>query len=353
MSSSSRVLIATHAVMVHGQAVHGPAHILFDYLRSHDIPARLVSFPLESGVRDWPRQVREIIRVAHEYRPTVYIGIDPLNGWAGRTLKRRGLVSRFVYHTPDYSPRRFGLAPLNALYHWIDRTVVESADDCWTVSSRITDVRKHQGRADARTIFNGIAFDAKRIPPFDAKRRYRLIMVGNLNQTMDLDMLLGVIAELKAEFPKIHLDIVGDGAGREQLEHRSIQLTVDQNITFHGNQPLERVLELLANAGVGIALYSGAQGFNYYGDSKKIREYSALGLPVLTTPVVANAKEIRTFEAGIVVEPSGHNIKLGLEQLLRDPAHYQRLREGAIRLARDTDLEQVLDAAFRSIGVLA
>src|SRR5690606_7748053 len=252
------------------------AHILFDYLQARRIEARLLSFPLTSGARDWPRQVREVIQVAQSYRPTVYIGIDPLNGWAGRALKRRGLVKRFVYHTPDYSPKRFGFGPLNALYHWMDRTVVQSADDCWTVSSRITEVRKRQGRPDARTVFNGIAFDPARIPPFDAKRRYRLILVGNLNQTMDLEMLLGVVAELKAAYPAIHLDIVGDGAGRPELERRSRQLTVDTHVTFHGNQPIDRVLALLARAGIGIALYSGSQGFNFYGDSKKIREYSAL-----------------------------------------------------------------------------
>lgn len=352
MTTRPRVLIATHAVIVNGKGVHGPAHILYDYLRDHDVETKLVEFPLASGMSDWPRQVKEVIGVATEWKPTVYIGIDPLNGWAGKMLKAKGIVPRFVYHTPDYSPQRFGFAPLNWLYHWIDRQVLAAADDAWTVSSRITDVRIKQGRKDARTIVNGIIFDPKRVPDFDADRRFEVILVGNLNQTMDLEMLLGVVAELKDKYPKIHLHVVGDGKGRAELEEKSTSLTIGKYVTFHGNQPLDEVLKLLQQAGIGLALYSGSAGFNFYGDSKKIREYSAIGLPVITTTVVVNAEEITRYGAGEVVEPTHDGLVIALTKLFDDLALYKKERAAAIKLAQDTDLRSVLEEAFQSIGVL-
>lgn len=352
MNSKPKVLIATHAVLVNDKAVHGPAHILYDYLKDHDVETKLIELPLASGMSDWPRQVKQVIADATEWKPTVYIGIDPLNGWAGKELKAKGIVPRFVYHTPDYSPKRFGFAPLNWLYHWIDRQVLSAADDAWTVSSRITTVRQQQGRKDARTIVNGIVFDTKRVPEYDADRRFAVILVGNLNQTMDLEMLLAVMSELKTEYPKAHLHIVGDGKGRAELEAKSKELSLTDHVTFHGNQPLPEVLKLLQKAGVGLALYSGTAGFNWYGDSKKIREYSAIGLPVITTPVVVNAEQITEYGAGEVVEPTHAEIKQALIKLFDDEALYKKEREAAIKLAQDTDLKSVLEDAFRSINVL-
>lgn len=347
-----RVFIATHAVLVNDKAVHGPAHILADFLRERKIELKVIELPLASGMSQWPKQVQHVLTEAKAWKPTVYIGIDPLNGWVGKRLKAQGIVDRFVYHTPDYSPKRFGFSPLNWLYHWIDRTVVAAADDCWTVSSRITTVRQQQGRKDARTIVNGIVFDAKRVPEYDAERRFELMLVGNLNQTMDLEMLLGVVSELKNRYPKTHLHIVGDGQGRAALEAKVTQLTIGKYVTFHGNQPLNEVLKLLQMAGIGLALYSGAVGFNYYGDSKKIREYSAIGLPVITTPVVVNAEEITKYGAGEVVEPNHTGVMSALTKLFNDEALYKKEHNAAIKLAKDTDLKSVLEEAFKSIGVL-
>ncbi len=352
LADPPRVLISTHAVLVGGKAVHGPAHILYDFLHDRDITTKLIELPLSSGMSQWPRQVRHVIDEARAWKPTVYIGIDPLNGWTGKLMKQRGLISRFVYHTPDYSPKRFGFAPLNWVYHWIDRRVLAAADDAWTVSSRITTVRRKQGRKDARTIVNGIVFDPKRVPRFDAERRFEVIFVGNLNQTMDLEMLLDVVAELKDKYPKLQLHVVGEGKGRAELEQKATQLAIGNHVTFHGNQPLSEVLGLLQKAGIGLALYSGSAGFNWYGDSKKIREYSAIGLPVITTPIVVNAQEITKYGAGEVVEPTYDGLLSALTKLFDDKALYQRERDAAIKLAQDTDLESVLEEACRSIGVL-
>lgn len=352
MTESPRVLIATHAVLVNDKAVHGPAHILYDYLKDHDVETKLIELPLASGMSQWPKQVQHVLAEAKTYQPTVYIGIDPLNGWVGKQLKANGIVPRFVYHTPDYSPKRFSFAPLNWFYHWIDRQVLAAADDAWTVSSRITTVRKEQGRKDARTIVNGIVFDAKRVPEYNADRRFEVILVGNLNQTMDLEMLLGVVAELKDKYPKMNLHVVGDGKGRVELEAKTTELTIEEYVTFHGNQPLDEVLKLLQKAGIGLALYSGAAGFNFYGDSKKIREYSAIGLPVITTPVVVNAEQIIEYGAGEVVEPNHDGLVTALTKLFDDEALYKQEREAAIKLAQDTDLKSVLEDAFRSINVL-
>lgn len=349
---SARVLIATHAVLVNGKAVHGPAHILYDYLEDHSVETKLIELPLASGMSQWPRQVQQVLAEAKAYQPTVYIGIDPLNGWVGKQLRQQGIVPRFVYHTPDYSPKRFGFAPLNWLYHWIDRQVLAAADDAWTVSSRITAVRQQQGRKDARTIVNGIVFDPRRVPDFDAEKRFEVILVGNLNQTMDLEMLLGVMNELKPKYPRAHLHIVGDGKGRAALEQKTAELGLNDQVTFHGNQPLDEVLKLLQKAGIGLALYSGAAGFNFYGDSKKIREYSALGLPVITTPVVVNAEQITEYGAGEVVEPNHDGLRSALTKLFDDESLYKKEREAAIKLAQDTDLKSVLEEAFQSIDVL-
>ena len=346
------VLIATHSVFINGKPVHGPAHILADFLIRQNVPHRLIELPLASNLLDWPKQMLQINKLAKELQPTVFIGIDPLNGWVGRSLKRKGIIKRFVYHTPDYSPKRFNFGPLNALYHWIDRQALLVADDVWTVSNRITEVRKQQGRTDARTIFNGIPFDQDRIPKFLANRRFRLVLVGNLNDSMDLPMIVRVVGKLAKKFPKLRLDFVGDGKQRQSLKDQVSIEKLGKTVTFHGSVPLDQVISLLQKSGVGLALYSGKAGFNAFGDSKKIREYSAVGLPVITTPIVANAQEIRRYNAGVVTPATEAGLSKAITRLVSNPNKYRQQRNSAIRLAKDTDLEKILVEAFKSIGVV-
>jgi|GEM_PF-3922197 len=351
MANKPLVLIATHSVLVNGKGVHGPAHILADHLERERVPYKLIELPLASGLADWPKQMKQVETAARKLRPTVFIGIDPLNGWVGKSLKRNSTVETFVYHTPDYSPKRFKLPPLNALYHWIDRQSLNAADHAWTVSSRITDVRRNQGRTDARTIFNGIPFDETRIPRLNISRRFRLILVGNLNESMDIGLIIDTIGALQRKFPRLRLDIVGDGKLRQTLEEQVATSKLQKAVTFHGSVPLDRVLELLKDAGIGLALYSGKAGFNAFGDSKKIREYSAVGLPVITTPIVVNAEEIRKYKAGIVTPPTAEGLKRAITKLVGDASVYKQQRASAIRLAKATDLGTVLRDAFASIGI--
>jgi len=351
MANKPFVLIATHSVVVNGKGVHGPAHILADFLEKNHVSYKLIELPLASGLLDWPKQMKQVAKAAEDLRPTVFIGIDPLNGWVGRSLKRRGLVETFVYHTPDYSPKRFSFPPLNELYHWIDRQALKAADYVWTVSSRITDIRHQQGRMDARTIFNGIPFEENRIPALNVAQRFRLILVGNINESMDIPLIIDTVGGLKKKFPKLHIDIVGDGTMRSRLETKVQTEQLQKSVTFHGNVPLERVLELLKGAGIGLALYSGKAGFNAFGDSKKIREYSAVGLPVITTPIVVNAEEIRKYKAGIVTPPTANGLARAITKLAGNPTEYKKQRQAAIRLAKATDLGVVLTQAFDSIGI--
>lgn len=72
------------------------------------------------------------------------------------------------------------------------------------------------------------------------------IYVGTLIARKNCDTLIKALA--KQENKDWHLDIVGDGAEKQNLVDLAQELKVDEKITFHGKVPRETVIELMQKA---------------------------------------------------------------------------------------------------------
>lgn len=235
----------------------------------------------------------------------VYIGIDPLNALAGLMLQRKGLVKKAIFYTADYSPHRFSNPALNWVYHAIDKYCVSHADEVWSVSTRICEVRREMGLAEERNIF------LPNVPPveYDHYRhrehdRYELITTGILDRQLDFKNVLKAMSQLKDEFPNISLTIIGNGPQEGNIKNWAKQVGVADRVDMPGRLPLDETLEKQSTAGIGLALYTGVWGFNKYGDSTKCREYFNFGLPVLSTDTHSTVDDIRKYGAGRIVSMS-------------------------------------------------
>ena len=101
---------------------------------------------------------------------------------------------------------------------------------------------------------------------------------------------------------------------------------------------------LLPKCGLGIALYSGECEWNYYGDSKKAREYLAAGLPVLINNVPSTADDIKKENVGIVFEElNAEELYRAIEKIFSNADYYNELRNNAINLAQKTDIFKILE----------
>lgn len=77
------------------------------------------------------------------------------------------------------------------------------------------------------------------------RERTRVVYVGRLLEHKGVQLLLDAAAALRREGHDLHVTIVGDGVHRSSLEQRSRSLGLESAVTFVGEQPAERVAEIL------------------------------------------------------------------------------------------------------------
>lgn len=131
----------------------------------------------------------------------------------------------------------------------------------------------------------------------------RLGYLGNLRSP---DVGLEEVLKTMAIEPCLSLDIIGDGDHLTRLRTLALDLGVASRTRFHGRiMDPDMVAAITSAWQTGLATYPEAS-WSPYGDSCKVKDYLALGLPVVMTPTMAIHAEIAAENAGEVAqaEPS-------------------------------------------------
>lgn len=341
-----RMAIASHVALIDGKEYDGIGNILKEALSTENVTYCMVRHSMEGGlpsiVEEYNKGDKEVIarlpvirkfslaRYTSEIITTIayftfrkkidlFVGIDPLNAFAGIILRKLGRANYCVFYTPDYSPKRFNNKYINNIYHAIDRFCVRHADEIWCVSPRIAETRKQMGVNEDRIMI------MPNVPPskFAGLRKnkhakYTLITYGIIDKQLDFEGAIKAVALLQGRHPQTRLIIVGNGPEESKLKQIAENLGVTRRIDFMGQRPFAETLELASRAGVGLALYTGEWGFNAYGDSTKCREYFFFGLPVISTDTHATVPELVAAKAGIIVKKNVQDYVKALEKIFAD-----------------------------------
>lgn len=198
--------------------LHGLAHLLARSGRRADVVVDVIN-----GIPFWAPLVRRrpVIALVHHLHREQWAIIYP--NW-------KGALGWFVESR---------LTPL--LYRRVRFITVSrhSADDLTGIgvdSSRVTVVPNGLDHATTAPLRGGIS------------RSPRLVVLSRLVPHKQIEHALSVVAQLRAEIPGLHLDVVGDGWWREQLVGAARRLQVDDIVTFHGHVPTPERDRLLAQA---------------------------------------------------------------------------------------------------------
>lgn len=272
-------------------------------------------------------------------RIDVFVGVDPLNALAGLMLKKCGFTKKVIFYSADYSQNRFTNFVLNSAYHLIDKYCAKHADEVWSVSTAICEIRNSIGVANEKNIF------MPNVPPIEFQR-YRknsqktlsMVMTGILDQQLDFSGAIKVVAELAATYNNIELYIIGNGPREIELRNLSDELGVASRVVFTGNLSLSETLDLVSRCGIGLALYTGAWSFNINGDSTKCREYFFYSLPVISTRSHSTVDQIEEYNAGLVVEPLIEDYVHAVVEVVENYAYFA---SGAERLGKKYENIQI------------
>ena len=186
----------------------------------------------------------------------------------------------------------------------LDRAALRAADVVWNVSERITERRSRQGVPDADNVSipNAPSFDPSLVLPYEARTPESVVMVGSLDPILDETMLLDCLELLLGLRPNVAVTIVGTGSGADGFRAEVVRRGLEENVRLTGHLPRTEALSVVRDSRVGLAFYSGRATWNEYGDSVKVREYLASGVPVVTTRNHAVAPELEWSGAGVLVD---------------------------------------------------
>lgn len=290
----------------------------------------------------------------------LFIGLEAIYAIAGIILKKLGKVRHVVYYVSDYSPIRFGNKVFNALYVWMDRFCVEHADVTWDVSPAMKKGRQEAGLSLAKQtrvihVPNGLFPPQIRALPIAKRNRYDAVYMGILEEDMGPDLAIRAFVRVVKKYKKARLHIIGGPAHHIVLmKQLARDLGISEAVIFHGFIPSnERMAAVVRSCAIGLAPYrSFKNSKRWYGDAGKIRQYTAAGLPVVTTHVPPLGKHVVSRGAGIMVRDTPTQFAQGIMKLFASPVLYKKLTDGAIAVSRDNTWRNVYINAFQQTATL-
>ncbi len=236
---------------------------------------------------------------------------DPAeSGLAGLWLKwASGVPLHVQIHADICSPFFRKNSWKERLRYLLMRLVIPCADKFRVVSERI---RYSLLSAIPHTLIPitvlPIFVDRERIfkaaPTFDLHKKYPqfdfiILMVARLVREKNIRLALRALAEVRKNYPRTGLVIVGDGPEKESLKFKVKSLKLDDSVRFDGWQ--SDLVSYYKTADV----YLLTSNFEGYGRS--VVEAAAAGLPIVMTDVGVAGEIIKNNETGIVVPVGDKN----------------------------------------------
>lgn len=283
-------------------------------------------------------------------RYDLFIGVDNFNALQGLILKKLGIVKKVVYYTIDYFPMRFENKFLNFIYHSIDKFCVKFADETWNVSPVMKKAReKFNGMFDKtyqrqHVVPIGIWYDKTPKKDFSQINKYKLIFTGHLLSHMGIDLAIRSLSQLKNKFPKIKLEIIGAGPEEQRLKRLAHKLGVSNSIIFHGwVQNRKQLEQLIATGAIGLATFNTEilDEKVKNADPGKIKDYMALGLPVIATNAISTYKELAKAKCAIIIPYKKEEFIKAVTTLLQDKELLKKYRQNALSYIRKFDYNKI------------
>ncbi|MFB9644418.1 glycosyltransferase [Microbacterium terregens] len=133
-------------------------------------------------------------------------------------------------------------------------------------------------------------------PDLTPRDAHRILFVGRLTTEKHIDVLLKAVARLDPELD-VHVDLVGGGDQRKNLEQLAQSLGLAARVNFHGHAPEDELRALYSHASLfAIASIAELQ-------SIATMEAMASGLPIVAANAVALPHLVHDGENGYLFEP--------------------------------------------------
>ncbi|MDO8659003.1 MAG: glycosyltransferase [Candidatus Parcubacteria bacterium] len=283
------------------------------------------------------------------------IGFESINALAGIMLRKFGRVNTVIYYVSDFSPKRYKNSYFNAVYLWLDAFCVEHADFTWDVSPAIKEARLqagflHIGIDKILHVPNGLFDSQIDSLPISKRIPESIVYMGLLNPDQHgVDLALKAFKLVLEKKPGSTFHVIG-GTNRDENPFMEMvrDLGIEDSVISYGfippNQKMSRIINKCC---IGVATYRlDKDPRNRYGDSGKIKQYLACGLPIVATTLQWYTRHVIEKGAGIGVEETPEDFARAIITLFEDQELYKSCSEKAVELSRNNTWENSYANAF-------
>lgn len=278
------------------------------------------------GVRRWTREVMN-----KEMFDVVIDDINKIPFYTARFIDKpilgivHHLFGKAIYREVD---------PISATYVYLAEALVPRyyrAVPMMVVSESTRDdlVSKGMNRDLIRVVHNGIDLSQYTAGnPADKAPDPTICFLGRIKKYKSIDHLLHAARILRAEIPRLKVDIVGSGGDEGRLKKLATDMGIADCATFHGFTALERKVEIVRRSWV-VVCPSIKEGWGLTNI-----EANACGTPVVCADVPGLRDSARHEQTGLLY-PYGDIAALTdrIRRLLNDQELRARLSRGALEWA--------------------
>lgn len=177
--------------------------------------------------------------------------------------------------------------------------------------------------------------DCERFQPATVTRDSKLILfVGRLVEVKGCEYLLRALAQVQQHDPEVHLEVIGDGPLRPQLEALAAQLST--RVRFRGVQCPDEVLRSMLRARILCNPSATASSGQMEGFGMVFAEAQAVGTPVVSFIHGAIPEAVRHGETGLLCpERDVDALASSLRTLLEDDARWASMSRRASEWVRE------------------
>lgn len=178
-------------------------------------------------------------------------------------------------------------------------------------------------QVDSKVLSMGVALQSVFIPPLlqGGRDRCQILFVGRLVEKKGVDVLLRALPKVQANFPAVHLTIVGDGPERSRLECLAKELDVFEIVEFAGRKPNAEIVDFYRSAGVFVMPSIIAADGDQEGLGLVAVEAMGCGCPVIASDLAAIQDVVSDGATGVLFRAGDHEaLAAALLRLFGDQA---------------------------------
>jgi hypothetical protein len=232
------------------------------------------------------------------------LAIDWFEANIALSLKKYFPKTKIIYYAYDYYFYN-NIFSSRYLINKIEQSAYMNSDIVWAVNQQIIEEHKKKNYNRDKVFTFPLGIKSKNIPEYKPNPK-QILFMGNFKEGHNLRLLVNTFAKLPVDY---HLHLIGQGNMYNEIENL-IQDLGATNITLYGFKTEKETIDIIVKNQIsyGIALYENTQEI-LCADPGKIKDYLALGLPVITTNNHSMSQEIKEYNLGVVLQDINMNIE--------------------------------------------